>query len=143
MAELTSGFDDVVCALLIRSKRVLLVHRNESRTWAPNCWDAPGGHVERGESDFGALARELDEELGISVAPGDANVVGRLLGSHFDVRVFQVESWTSEPRNRAPEEHDGLDWFSEEQVADLELADSDLLAIIVTALRADAGAAPL
>jgi len=52
VTDLTSDFDDAVCGLLIRSKRVLLVHRNESRAWAPTCWDAPGGHVEQGESDL-------------------------------------------------------------------------------------------
>lgn len=139
MTESVSGFEEAVCGLLVRSGRVLLVHRNGSRVWAPNCWDAPGGHVELRESDFDALARELLEELGIVVAAGCTRLVGRLTGSDFDVRVFAVESWSGDPRNRAPNEHDDLGWFEEEQLASLTLADPDLCPIIVKALHHEPG----
>ena len=33
------------------------------------CWCFPGGHLERGETSRQAVARELAEELGISVQP--------------------------------------------------------------------------
>ena len=130
-----SDFDDVVCGLLFCSNSVLLVHRNDTRAWAPNRWDAPGGHVEPGESDRDAIVRELDEELGITVAPDDAHAIARLSGSHFDVRVFKVESWVGVPVNRAIEEHDDLGWFDVGQLADLEIADADLADIIIGVLR--------
>lgn len=128
------GFDDVVCGLLFCSNRVLLVHRSKTRAWAPNRWDAPGGHVEPGESDRDAIVRELNEELGIIVARDDADVIARLSGSHFDVRVFKVSSWLGVPVNRATEEHDDLGWFDVGQVADLDLADADLAKVIMGAL---------
>jgi 8-oxo-dGTP diphosphatase len=134
VAEATGRFDDGVCGVLVRSRTVLLVHRNESRAWAPDCWDVPGGHVESGETDFEALERELREELGIVVAPNGAHVVARLSGSDFDVRVFRVESWSGDPSNRAPEEHDDLEWFRKEQLVDLALADRELLPILVAAV---------
>ena len=139
MAEASSGFNDVVCGLLVRSGRILLVHRNATRAWAPLCWDAPGGHIEQGESDFDALARELLEELGILVASDAVRLVARLTGTHFDARVFVVDSWSGEPQNRAPEEHDDLAWFEEEQIASLVLADADLLDVIVEVLHDAAG----
>ena len=37
--------------------------------------------------------------------------------------------------NRAPEEHDDLAWFEENQLAGLVLADPDLLPIVVGELR--------
>ena len=98
MAELPRRFNDVVCGLLLDSGRVLLVHRNASRLWDPNCWDAPGGHIEMGESDFDALKRELREELGIQVTPDKARVVGRLVGDDYDARVFLIDAWRGVPR---------------------------------------------
>jgi hypothetical protein len=56
-----------VAAVLRRGKRVLLCHRSPAREYFPDVWDLPGGHVEAGENAGMALARELDEELGIRV----------------------------------------------------------------------------
>ena len=120
------AFNDVVCAVLVRAQRVLLVHRNASRLWAPDSWDAPGGHIEPGEADYDALARELYEELGIVIGTRDAKLVGRLTGSDYDARVFRVERWSGEPENRAPDEHDEIAWFAEGQIEHLRLADPDL-----------------
>jgi hypothetical protein len=58
-----------------------------------------------------------------------------LTGVQFDARVFVVDSWSGEPQNQAPEEHDDLAWFEEEQVFGLVLADPDLFDIIVEALH--------
>ena len=130
------AFHDVVCGLIVRSRRVLLVHRNASRLWAPDRWDAPGGHIEPGERAEDALGREMSEELGIAVTDGDARLVGRLTGSDYDARVFRVEHWSGEPENRAPHEHDLIDWFSESQLAGIELADPALGAFLLAALQA-------
>ncbi|MGA2528878.1 MAG: NUDIX domain-containing protein [Acidimicrobiales bacterium] len=135
MAETAHVFNNVVCGLLVRSGLVLLVHRNALRLWAPNCWDAPGGHLERGETDLEALARELNEELGISFSSADARLVGRLTGAEYDARVFALRRWSGEPANQAPHEHDDLAWFGEEQLGGLVLADLDLLEIAFAVLR--------
>src|SRR6202044_4104637 len=64
-----SGLAAIVAAVLVRDGRVLLCLRSPQRRWSPCMWDLPGGHVEHGESDPVALARELCEELGVTVAP--------------------------------------------------------------------------
>jgi 8-oxo-dGTP diphosphatase len=50
------------------SQRLLLIRRSH----APHAgaWSLPGGRVEPGESDAGALAREVFEETGLTVAVG-------------------------------------------------------------------------
>lgn len=127
-------FHNVVCALLVRERHVLLVHRNSERAWAPDTWDAPGGHVEEGESDAEAMARELLEELGLSVPPEALVLVGRLTGADYDARVFQVTSFIGEPENNAVWEHDSIRWFTSGELPGLTLADPMLIPYLRQAL---------
>jgi 8-oxo-dGTP pyrophosphatase MutT (NUDIX family) len=135
VVEVARAFNDVVCGVLVRADRVLLVHRNRARLWAPNCWDVPAGHIEQGESSLDALRREMREELGIKVTARDARLVGRMTGSNFDARVFVLDSWSGEPENCAPEEHDEVRWFSEEELPGLVLAQPDLLEFVLGELH--------
>jgi 8-oxo-dGTP pyrophosphatase MutT (NUDIX family) len=91
--------------------------------------------VEDEETDSDALSRELAEELGVSFEAGDARLVGRLTGADYDARVFLLVSWSGEPENRAPHEHDELAWFEEGELSNLLLADDDLLPIMLHQLR--------
>jgi len=52
-----SSTHHVSCGLLVRADRVFLVHRSPAKTWYPNVWDLPGGHVEPGESGEAANPR--------------------------------------------------------------------------------------
>jgi len=64
----TTSFTVVAAALADRGGRVLLQRRAQGRAMA-GLWEFPGGKVEPGEKPEAALARELKEELGISVRP--------------------------------------------------------------------------
>ena len=62
----------VVCAALVdEAGRVLLARRPAGKPMA-GLWEFPGGKLHPGETPEAALARELEEELGIEVAPSDA-----------------------------------------------------------------------
>jgi 8-oxo-dGTP diphosphatase len=56
------------CALIDIDGRVLLAKRPPGRPLA-GLWEFPGGKLEPGETPETALVRELEEELGIRVAP--------------------------------------------------------------------------
>jgi 8-oxo-dGTP pyrophosphatase MutT (NUDIX family) len=101
-----------VAAVLRRGDEVLLGHRTADRRSFPDCWDLPGGHVEADEHGATALARELREELGLTVTalpdlPTRA-VTDDALG--IDLSIWFLEGWDGEPENAAPEEHDALAW---------------------------------
>ena len=66
-------------------------------------WEFPGGKIESGESPENALARELDEELGIAAVIGKR--VARIRhkyknGGTIDLQFFAVREFQGEMENR-------------------------------------------
>jgi 8-oxo-dGTP diphosphatase len=117
--------DRVVVAALCRGRdEVLLCHRSAERRWYPNVWDFPGGHVELGETPLTALARELREEIGVAVdidqIPETPDL--RVLYDDLDVSVWALRSWTGDPVNRSPEEHDWIEWVRIDRAIKMTLA---------------------
>ena len=50
---------EIVTAALVREGQVLIVHRSPNRHVHPDVWDLPGGHIDAGETELAALAREM------------------------------------------------------------------------------------
>ena len=71
------------CALLRQSDRLLL-----NRFGGDSFWALPGGAVEQGEFSTDALAREMREELGITVA------IGRLIWIVENLFEYRGTSYT-------------------------------------------------
>ncbi len=65
-----------VVAAVVRRGHAILVTRRADRPGRRGQWEFPGGKVEAGEDEPGALRREIREELGCEVE------VGRLLLRH-------------------------------------------------------------
>lgn len=57
----------VVAAVIERRDRCFLVGQRRRNDTSPLKWEFPGGKVELGESPEAALARELREELGVTL----------------------------------------------------------------------------
>jgi len=118
---------EVVAALIIQSKKILLGQRAADRDFYPDVWDMFGGHVEPGEAREATLARELQEELGIT--PTKWTFLETLTGSlpetseEMIVHLFLVTAWNGTPFNRQPEEHSLIHWFDLQEVSQLKLAD--------------------
>ena len=83
-------------------------------------WDLPGGIVEAGESELGALARELYEELGVQIVTRSACHLDRLTAGPAEepavLSAWLVRDWQGTPANVAPEEHDDIGWFGLEEL---------------------------
>jgi 8-oxo-dGTP diphosphatase len=57
----------VVAAVIERSDRRLLIGQRRKHDSSPLKWEFPGGKMRGGESPEAALARELQEELGVTL----------------------------------------------------------------------------
>jgi 8-oxo-dGTP diphosphatase len=92
----------VAAALIVRAGEVLICQRRPDQPMALQ-WEFPGGKIEAGESPEQALARELDEELGIQAKVG-VNVThirhNYRHGGAVDLQFFAVHEFTGELQNR-------------------------------------------
>ena len=91
----------VVAAILEREGRILICQRTAQQSH-PLQWEFPGGKVEPGESPTQALARELEEELGISGARGEEITRYEFTypGKNPTLLIFlRVTHFEGEPRN--------------------------------------------
>ena len=92
----------VAAALILRGGEVLIGQRRADQPMALQ-WEFPGGKIESGESPEQALARELDEELGIRAVIGPP--VTRIRhnyrhGGAVDLQFFAVHEFSGEIENR-------------------------------------------
>ncbi len=114
-----------VVAGIIRDARgrILLARRTEGRDLAGR-WEFPGGKREPGESAEHALARELHEELGITVEVGAPLI--RVPQIYPDKRlrldVRQIEGWHGAARGR---EGQALAWVPPQKLASYAMPPAD------------------
>ena len=80
----------VVGAMLEGEKGRYLITQRRPTATLPLLWEFPGGKVEPGETPEAALARELEEEMGITVHVADQVIHTRheYPGYDIDFRVF-------------------------------------------------------
>jgi 8-oxo-dGTP pyrophosphatase MutT (NUDIX family) len=108
------GIPTGVHILCEREGRVLLLRR-AGTGFFDGLYSLPGGHIEQGESIFQAAARELEEETGLRIAPGDFDWLGIIHRRSDTNRIdFFVRAlrWQGEPVLREPGKCSGMGWFA-------------------------------
>jgi 8-oxo-dGTP pyrophosphatase MutT (NUDIX family) len=116
----------VIAGVLRDGNRILLCLRSRNRSWYPNAWDLPGGHVEAGETQIAALTRELVEELGVVALSIACEPLLRMLEPGLDLDIRLVEQWEGEPRTVDRTEHEEVRWCSYADLMTLPLVDERL-----------------
>lgn len=110
------GFVVAVAAVIFRDGKVLAMRRAASKDAGPGLWETLSGRVEPGEQPLGALAREIDEECGLTVRidprPIDAYVAKRK-DEPMLVIVYRGDWLGGEVRRS--EEHDAHAWWTPEE----------------------------
>jgi len=108
-------FTMVVCPypFFVRDGKILLARRRNTE-YMPGMYSVPAGHEEDGERLLACLLREVNEEVGITFFPKDAQLVHVMHRREEDVRMdlfFLISKWHGEPHIREPDKCDDLSWF--------------------------------
>jgi 8-oxo-dGTP diphosphatase len=114
-----------VVAAFLQSEGKILVGQRKPTQMHPLKWEFPGGKVEPGESPEQALARELEEELGIGGAAGELMTQYQFTypgKDSIELFFFRVRQFSGEPQNRIF--HD-LRWQPKFQLAELDFVEGD------------------
>lgn len=109
MNDIDRPITEVAAGILLDSEgRYLLGQRPEGKPYA-GYWEVPGGKIEKGETVFAALRRELQEELGIDIESSEELTVLEHDYPHAYVRlhVSIIRKWTGTPKGC---ENQSLSW---------------------------------
>ena len=115
----------VVAAIIERRGRILICRRKPGQSH-PLKWEFPGGKVEPGETPEQALARELEEELGILGAAGQEIMRYQHTYPGRDTIVlifFRVRQFGGEPRNVVFHE---MRWEPAAKLAEFDFVEGDI-----------------
>lgn len=114
----------VVAAAIVQRDRVLVARRRPELARG-DLWELPGGKVEAGEDDREALAREIAEELQLSVTVGEC--LGEAVHDYGDVAIrlvaYACEHVAGEP---ALTDHAEVRWLDAPALDGLDWAPADV-----------------
>ncbi|MDB2384791.1 (deoxy)nucleoside triphosphate pyrophosphohydrolase [Endozoicomonas sp.] len=106
---------------------ILCALRSPSMT-LPNLWEFPGGKIEPSEKPQESLIREIQEELGCTIAVGN-----EVDNTTYEYEQFIVTLCTYQTRivsgKPEPKEHAALLWLPKESLLSLHWAPADIPAV--------------
>lgn len=122
----------IAAGCLLNPRGEVLICQRPAHKIHPGEWEFPGGKVEAGEAVEAALARELREELGITVTAARPLIRLRHVYPELsvDLDTWRVTAFEGEPRST---EHPAIAWVAPDQLPRWPLLAADRP--IVNALR--------
>ncbi len=108
----------VVAAIIRGEDRLICLSKRADHKHQGGLWEFPGGKVEQGETLDAALARELEEELGMvgAVSAPFMTIAHQYDDLHVTLHFRDVGAWQGEPQGR---EGQPVQWFAPEELAGL------------------------
>ena len=113
-------FKSAVHMIITKDGKILLQKRKGSKLW-PGYYALPAGHIDEGETQYDALVREAQEELGIDIDPKKIQnsyvvlrrnyfkIDGKQLEPYIDY-YFELEEYNGTPKIIEEDKCDELIW---------------------------------
>jgi 8-oxo-dGTP diphosphatase len=91
--DLEAGAYYLVVHIWLRDEQgaYLIQQRAQHLRWAPGVWAVTGGYAQTGEDSLGAALREVQEELGLSLAPSSLRFLDRVFKQDVMQDIYLVE----------------------------------------------------
>lgn len=106
----------VTVVLINRQNEVLCTHRAPEKPLCPNMWESPGGGAQAGEDGLSAAIREMEEETGLCIAPGQLVQLYRDVREDLIMDVFAGHmDFPAEGLRLQPGETDAARWMPLEE----------------------------
>ncbi len=120
-------FKYVSCAVLVDEDGKILISTRPKGKDMAGLWEFPGGKIQENEVPEVALARELEEELGIQTSPSCMYpltfVSHRYETFHLIMFVFVCRKWLGIPM---PLEGQQLKWVNPKELSNYDMPPADL-----------------
>jgi 8-oxo-dGTP diphosphatase len=123
----------IVCVALVDGTGKILLQQRPLGKPMAGLWEFPGGKIATGETPEQALVRELDEELGLTVALDDVAPAGfashRYDSFHILLLLYLCRRWQGEPQSR---EGQTITWVAPVDMRNYAMpaADAPLVAVL-------------
>ena len=121
---MTKLWIDVCAAVVMRGRRFLLATRPDGTHLAGH-WEFPGGKVHAGETLAACIIRELEEELGVTVADPVEIAVIEHVYPEKRIRLHFMRCTLADAAEPKPQDGQQVDWFTPEEMEELHLAGAD------------------
>ncbi len=120
-------FKYVSCGVLVDSAGKILISTRPKGKDMEGLWEFPGGKINESEVPEVALARELQEELGIKTSPSCMYpltfVSHRYENFHLIMYVFVCRKWLGTP---TPLEGQELKWIKKNELYNFDMPPADI-----------------
>jgi 8-oxo-dGTP diphosphatase len=134
----TAHFVLAVGAVIVHEHRMLAMRRSEKKSVCPGLWEVCSGRVEEHEQPEKAIAREIEEETGLTVRIDDRPIdayVARYGQSPMAMIIYRAEWKAGEVRRS--DEHDMHAWWTLAEVEDSQMP-KRLIEAVRLAMQRDA-----
>ena len=123
------------CILVNTSGEILIAQRPKHKQIMPDYWEFPGGELEEGETPEGALCREIEEELGVTIQDNQpfTFISETRKDYHVIVYLYLCHAWNGEVKGK---EDQAIAWVRPDALSQWKLlpANIPLIPLLITRL---------
>lgn len=107
-----------VSAFILKDDKVLIAKRAADEDFLPDSWEQVGGKVEWGENPFDGLVREVKEEVGLTVKPGQVYWLHHYTPNkeRHMIEVGIICELVGDADVTLSDEHQEYEWVTEDEV---------------------------